>query len=85
MVPAEPVEGADVHVRMRVFERGSGETLSCGSGACAVAAVALRDAGVVHGIAVVDVPGGRLTVTIAGGHCALGGPAVVVATGDVLD
>jgi diaminopimelate epimerase len=83
VVPAEPVEGRDVHVRMRVYERGSGETLSCGSGACAVAAVALRDAGVEHGIAAVDLPGGRLTITLAGERCALTGPAVIVATGDV--
>jgi diaminopimelate epimerase len=81
--PAEPIEGRDVHVRMRVYERGSGETLSCGSGACAVAAVALREAGVAHGIAAVDVPGGRLTVTIAGDACALTGAAVVVATGEL--
>jgi diaminopimelate epimerase len=85
VMPAEPVEGRDVHVRMRVYERGSGETLSCGSGACAVAAVALRDAGVEHGIAAVDLPGGRLTITLAGQRCALTGPAVIVATGDVVD
>ena len=40
-----PGRGADLHVAMRVYERGSAETLSCGSGALAVAAVALRDAG----------------------------------------
>jgi diaminopimelate epimerase len=78
-----PVDGADVHVRMRVFERGSGETQSCGSGACAVAAVALRDAGRDGGCVAVDVPGGRLTVTISGGRCWLAGPAVIVATGTI--
>jgi diaminopimelate epimerase len=83
VVPAEPVEDRDAHVRMRVYERGSGETLSCGSGACAVAAVALRDAGVEHGIVAVDLPGGRLTVALAGERCALAGPAVIVATGDL--
>jgi diaminopimelate epimerase len=85
VVPAEPVEDADVHVRMRVYERGSGETLSCGSGACAVAAVALRGAGVEYGIVAVDLPGGQLRVTLAGQRCALTGPAVVVATGEITD
>ncbi len=80
-----PVAGADRHVHMRVYERGSGETLSCGSGACAVAAVVLRDVGMTPGTGTVavDVPGGRLTITLDGDTCRLSGPAVVVATGDV--
>ncbi|HEX7746576.1 MAG TPA: diaminopimelate epimerase, partial [Micromonosporaceae bacterium] len=41
---AQPIPAADVHVQMRVYERGSAETQSCGSGALAAAAVALRDA-----------------------------------------
>jgi diaminopimelate epimerase len=74
----------DLHVAMRVHERGSGETLSCGSGALAVGAVALRDAGLSAGEVTVDLPGGRLTVTAtAGGEWWLAGPAVLVATGEV--
>jgi len=69
------------HVRMRVHERGSGETASCGTGACAVAAVALRDAGESSGAVTVDVPGGRLTVTLDGRTSWLAGPAVIVAEG----
>jgi len=80
---AEPVDGADVHVRMRVYERGSAETMSCGSGACAVATVVLRDAGLDAGVVAVDVPGGRLTVTVDADSCWLGGPAVLVAHGEV--
>lgn len=79
--PGIAVDGADVRVRMRVYERGSGETLSCGSGACAVAAVALADAGLATGRAAVDVAGGRLTVTLDGEGCWLAGPAVIVASG----
>jgi diaminopimelate epimerase len=65
------------HVRMRVIERGVGETLSCGSGACAAAAVVLAGDGTLS----IDVPGGRLTVTLAGDSCVLAGPAVIVAEG----
>lgn len=79
--PAPP--GADRYVRMRVYERGSAETLSCGTGACAVAAVALRDAGLDAGVVAVDVPGGRLAVTLDAASCWLAGPAVLVATGEL--
>ncbi|MFD2764678.1 diaminopimelate epimerase [Micromonospora eburnea] len=81
--PGEPVAGTDGHVLMRVYERGSAETLSCGTGACAVAAVALRDAERDAGTIAVDVPGGRLTVTVTGDSCWLAGPAVLIATGEV--
>jgi len=81
VAPGVALPGVDVHVRMRVYERGSGETLSCGSGACAVAAVALADAGVTTGRAAVDVPGGRLTITLDGEACWLAGPAVIIASG----
>jgi diaminopimelate epimerase len=81
---SEPVEGADLHVRMRVYERGSGETLSCGTGALAVGASALHDAGLVSGTVAVDVPGGRLTVThTPDDEWWLAGPAVLVATGEI--
>ncbi|MEV6929688.1 diaminopimelate epimerase [Dactylosporangium sp. NPDC051485] len=75
--------GSDLYRRMRVYERGSGETQSCGSGACAVAAVALHHAGLDSGVVVIDLPGGRLTVTSTPTECLLRGPAVVVAHGDV--
>lgn len=71
-------------VRMRVYERGSAETYSCGTGACAVAAVALRDNGSGEGTVAVDLPGGRLRIAIDATGCRLTGPAVIVAEGDLL-
>ncbi|WP_110206627.1 diaminopimelate epimerase [Nocardioides daejeonensis] len=75
------------HVGMRVHERGSGETRSCGTGACAVmVAAALRDgAARPPGSDLtyrVDVPGGTLWVTwTAADRSLLRGPAVLVAEG----
>jgi diaminopimelate epimerase len=80
-VPGEPLPGTDLHVGMRVHERGVGETRSCGTGACAVAAAALRREGRDRGTVAVDVPGGRVTVTLDGVTCLLTGPAVIVARG----
>jgi len=75
------------HVAMRVHERGSGETRSCGTGACAVMVATAEADGVdpeAHDDVeyVVDVPGGRLTLTwTAAGRVLLTGPGVVVAEG----
>jgi diaminopimelate epimerase len=69
------VTGAD-RVTMRVWERGAGETLSCGTGACASAAVAHRR-GLVGERVAVDVRGGTLAVTL-GPTVRLGGPVVHV-------
>nr|WP_245595368.1 diaminopimelate epimerase [Glycomyces tenuis] len=80
-VNVEFVVGSAPHVRMRVHERGVGETHSCGTGACAVAAVALRRAGSDTGTCKVDVPGGTLTVTVTDETIHLAGPAVIVAEG----
>ncbi len=48
-------------LRLRVFERGAGETLACGSGACAAMVVA-RQRGLINGKVAVELPGGRLHV-----------------------
>ena len=48
-------------IRLRVFERGAGETLACGSGACAAAAILMRRGAIDREVAVV-LPGGELRV-----------------------
>ncbi|MEY2989543.1 MAG: hypothetical protein RLZZ163_459 [Actinomycetota bacterium] len=69
------------HVRMRVHERGVGETMSCGTGACAVAWVSALESPAVDSFQV-DVPGGTVWVDIAvDGHLTLRGPAELVARG----
>jgi diaminopimelate epimerase len=69
------------HIRLRVSERGVGETRSCGTGACAAAYAALVAEGRTEGTVVVDVPGGRLSVQVDAGTTVLTGPAVIVSTG----
>jgi diaminopimelate epimerase len=66
---------------MRVWERGVGETLSCGTGACAAAAVA-HNRGVADERVRVRVPGGELAVTL-GETVRLGGPVVHVFDVDI--
>ncbi|MDI2128633.1 diaminopimelate epimerase [Yinghuangia seranimata] len=79
------VDRAPGHVAMRVHERGSGETRSCGTGACAVmVAAARRDGAELPATYTVDVPGGRLVITErADGHIEMTGPAALVADGEV--
>jgi len=77
-------QGAN-HVAMRVHERGSGETRSCGTGACAVGvAAAIADEADRPVTYQVDVPGGTVHVTwTADNRMILAGPAVIVARGDM--
>lgn len=79
------VRRGEWHVAMRVFERGSGETRSCGTGACAVMVAAATADGLERRSTYrVDVPGGELTVTwTPDNRVLLTGPAVIVASGRV--
>jgi diaminopimelate epimerase len=72
-------------VKMRVHERGSGETQSCGTGTCAVALAATMKSGEsLPSRWVIYPPGGRLVVDIDGhSNATLTGPAVMVADHDV--
>jgi diaminopimelate epimerase len=70
-----------VHIRLRVHERGVGETRSCGTGACAAAYAALVAEGRAEGTVLVDVPGGRLSVQVDERTTVLTGPAVIVSAG----
>ncbi len=71
------------HIKLRVFERGVGETLACGSGACAAAAVLMRR-GRIDREVLVELPGG--TLTIAWPHddaqISMAGPAAFVFEGE---
>jgi diaminopimelate epimerase len=72
------------HIRLRVWERGVGETLACGTGTCAAVAVG-RKLGWLDEVVQVDLPGGRASVSWAGPDKSiwLTGPAVTVFEGHV--
>ena len=63
-INTEFIQILDQHtIKMRVWERGSGETLSCGTGACAAAVAAMLSGCVSEGETAVELRGGRLFVT----------------------
>lgn len=72
------------HVRLRVHERGVGETQACGTGACAAVAIGRRRGALQEEVRV-DAPGGRMSVRWRGPgeHLWLTGPAVSVFEGTV--
>jgi diaminopimelate epimerase len=68
---------------MRVYERGVGETRSCGTGAIATAVAAAGLSGETTGTWTVEVLGGTLMVTLDEDTSYLSGPAVIFASGDL--
>ncbi len=72
----------ETHLNARVWERGSGETMACGTGACAIA-VAARLLGMVSGPVDITLPGGTLKIDWDGeGEVYLEGPAEEVFSGE---
>jgi diaminopimelate epimerase len=71
----------DAHIKLRVWERGVGETLACGTGACA-ASVAATLACSIGRTSTVELPGGELLIAWdEDGHVYMTGPATEVFTG----
>jgi diaminopimelate epimerase len=72
------------HIRLRVYERGAGETLACGTGACAAVVSGIR-LGLLDDRVDVQTRGGPLTVEWAGGNAPvmMTGPAVTVFHGEI--
>lgn len=72
------------HIRLRVFERGTGETLACGTGACAAVAVGIQWQRLANQVQV-DLPGGQLLIRWQGpGHPLwMTGPATHVFEGSI--
>ncbi|HVK22786.1 MAG TPA: diaminopimelate epimerase [Actinokineospora sp.] len=73
------VREAPDEIRMRVHERGVGETRSCGTGTVAAAAAALGG----EGALTVHIPGGTVRVTVTADSSTLTGPAEFVASGEL--
>jgi diaminopimelate epimerase len=69
-------------IRLRVYERGAGETLACGTGACAAVASGIRR-GLLDSPVTVHTRGGLLTIAWDGAELRMTGPAVSVFTGHV--
>jgi diaminopimelate epimerase len=72
------------HIRLRVFERGAGETLACGTGACAAVVAGIRR-GLLTSPVKVTARGGELSIAWAGKgeSVLLSGPAVAVFDGEI--
>jgi diaminopimelate epimerase len=71
-------------IRLRVWERGAGETLACGTGACAAVVAGVR-LGRLDAKVDVETHGGLLTIEWAGGNAPvlMTGPAVTVFEGEI--
>jgi diaminopimelate epimerase len=70
------------HARLRVWERGAGETLACGTGACAAAVSGIRR-GLLKSPVNMAARGGTLTIEWDGGPVWMTGPATTVFEGEI--
>jgi diaminopimelate epimerase len=70
------------HIRLRVWERGAGETLACGTGACAAVVAGIRR-GLLRSPVDVETRGGKLSIAWDGGAVLLTGPATHVFEGEI--
>lgn len=73
------------HIKLRVYERGSGETLACGTGACAAVVAGIQQ-GRLQSPVTVSARGGELHIAWQGGNnpVMMTGPAVTVFTGTLI-
>ncbi|NOX28213.1 MAG: diaminopimelate epimerase [Gammaproteobacteria bacterium] len=74
------------HIKLRVFERGAGETLACGTGACAATALGIRNKLLQNSVAV-DLRGGQLQIEWSGhdsDSLFMSGPAKTVFSGKIM-
>ncbi|MEN9315850.1 MAG: diaminopimelate epimerase, partial [Pseudomonadota bacterium] len=69
-------------IRLRVWERGAGETLACGTGACAAAVAGIRR-GLLRSPVDVETRGGLLSIAWDGGSVRMTGPATRVFEGEI--
>lgn len=72
------------HLKMRVWERGSGETLACGTGACATVYAAILE-NKIDTTCDVELLGGHLSITYSDGHLFMTGQARTTFTGEVME
>lgn len=72
------------HLKMRVWERGSGETLACGTGACATVYAAILE-NKIDTTCEVELLGGHLSITYRDGHLFMTGQARTTFTGEVME
>lgn len=73
------------HIKLRVFERGAGETLACGTGACAAVVAGIQQHFLAQTVDV-DTKGGRLTIHWQKDHhpVLMSGPAMTVFHGEII-
>ncbi|WP_161896240.1 diaminopimelate epimerase [Gordonia spumicola] len=82
LTPLRPADSdVDFTAHMRVFERGVGETRSCGTGLVAAASAALHGIGRDNGVVGITIPGGSVVVTVGDDAAVLRGPSRLVAHG----